>query len=70
MGNNKLFIDSYNIKSPYFKLNEKTFITFSDVHFHKNISNKLLFLFLKYIENIVPDFIIIPGDLIDTSLFI
>lgn len=61
----------YCISSKYYNNKESLHILIcADLHYHENVNKKIYDNLIKYCEKIKPDFIILPGDLIETIDFI
>ena len=67
----KFFSETEIISSPYFK-GDKVLdvVVASDIHYHSNVDKEIYKLLVKYCRETNPDFIIMPGDLIETINFI
>lgn len=68
---NKFFVQSCEITSPYFIGDDcSKFLVASDIHFQPSVSKELFLLLIKYAREINPDFILMPGDMIETMSFL
>jgi len=68
---NKFYATDYQITTPYFKndLPEKIMVA-SDIHYQTRVSRDIFRMLVKYAQEIKPDIIVIPGDIIETIDFI
>ena len=68
---NKFYSETKLINSYYYKSDKDTSIVIaSDIHYHPHINKEIYKLLIKYVRETKPDFVLIPGDLIETSEFI
>ena len=59
------------ISSYYYKSDKETSIVVaSDIHYHSNVNKEIYRLLIKYVRETTPDFILMPGDQIETISFI
>lgn len=66
----KFYNDEYSIKLPIYKGEKSTIVVASDIHFHEHIDKSLYIAMIKYCANVAPDYVIMPGDLIETFDFL
>lgn len=68
---NKFFVQNCEITSPYFISDDcsKLLIT-SDIHFQPSVNKELFLLLIKYAQEVKPDYILMPGDMIETMSFL
>lgn len=67
----KFYSETEIITSPYFIGNSASeIVVSSDIHYHPNVDKELYKLLVKYCRETNPDFIVMPGDLIETINFI
>lgn len=66
----KLYNDEYSIKLPTYKGDSTTIVVASDIHFHEHIDKNLYVSMIKYCAKVAPDYVIMPGDLIETFDFL
>lgn len=67
----KFYVTSYGLTTPYMKSDIPTKIMVaSDIHYQTNISQELFKEIVKYARETKPDFIVMPGDQIETIDFI
>ena len=66
---NKFYVDEYMITSPY-KNEESKILTVGDIHYHENVDKQIFEMLLYHVINSKPSYIVIPGDLIETSRFL
>jgi len=68
---NKFYCEQHIILSSYF-MNDKIckILTVSDIHYHPNVDKGIFLMLIDYARKSSPDFIVIPGDLIETIEFI
>jgi len=68
---NKFFSTTELINSYYYKgEKESTILVAGDIHYHPNVDKQLFKLLIKYAQDTKPDFILLPGDLIETVEFL
>lgn len=63
---NKFFIDNYLLTSPRYMSIEKKFLVVSDLHYHNNVNFGIYKLLIQKISKIKPNYVLIPGDFIET----
>ncbi len=67
----KFYCEKKLIESPYFKGdNPLKMLIASDIHYHPHVDKELYEILVAYCRQIKPDFIIMPGDQIETIDFI
>lgn len=67
----KFYSETELINSYYYKSDTETsMVVGSDIHYHPNVDKELFKLLVKYVRETKPDFIVMPGDLIETINFI
>ena len=67
----KFFEEKHILKSPYYKSdNDLNVVTVGDLHYHEHVDKQIFKMLLCYIVEANPDFIVIPGDLIETKKFL
>ena len=67
----KFYATDYQITTPYFINDIPTKIMVaSDIHYQKNVSRDIFRMLVKYAQETKPDFIVMPGDQIETIDFI
>lgn len=67
----KFYTETELIQSYYYKSDEDTKIVVAgDLHYHPHVDKELYKLLVKYVIETNPDFVILPGDLIETINFI
>lgn len=70
VGKFKFFNEQYEIELPQYNKKEKKLLIVGDIHYHERVP---ISIFKNLRENVLlikPDFIIIPGDLIETNAFL
>ena len=68
---NKFYTTEYNISTPYFKSDfPQKIMVASDVHYQPSVSRDLFRTLVRYAQETNPDFIVMPGDQIETIDFI
>ena len=69
--NIKIYSETHEIASPYFlgDVSSKILVA-SDIHYHLHVSKKSFLSLVQYCREIKPDFVVMPGDLIETIDFI
>lgn len=68
---NKFHSETELINSYYYKSDKDTSIVVaSDIHYHPHVDKEIYKLLLKYVRETKPDFILLPGDQIETIHFI
>ena len=67
----KFYSDTELINSYYYKSDvESSMVVASDIHYHPNVDKEIYKLLVKYVKETKPDFVLMPGDLIETFNFI
>lgn len=66
----KFYLDNYKIVTPHFNNGSKKLLVVSDIHFHRNVDKNIFNLLIQNCQLLKPDFILIPGDIIETDDFI
>lgn len=67
----KFYSETELINSYYYKSDKETSIVVaSDIHYHPHVDKELYKLLVKYVRETKPDFILMPGDQIETINFI
>ena len=67
----KFYSETELISSYYYKKDKETSIVVaSDIHYHEHIDKELFKLLVKYVKETNPDFVLMPGDQIETINFI
>lgn len=67
----KFYEEKELISSPYYKKDEvSTIMTGADIHYHPNVDKELYRIFVAHCRETKPDFIVMPGDMIETINFI
>lgn len=67
----KFYNNQYEMELPYYKNDDsKTFLIVGDIHYHEHVPKMVFHNLLINAKKINPDFIIIPGDIIETNQFI
>ncbi len=67
---NKFYEEKYTLPSIYYTLDDKRLAVMSDIHFHPHVDKELYKLLILYASITNPDYIIMPGDQIETNSFI
>lgn len=68
---NKFYCDTKLIESYYYKKDKETsLVVASDIHYHSNVDKDIYKLLVKYVRETKPDFVLMPGDLIETNSFL
>lgn len=68
---NKFYTTEYQIDTPYFKSDyPSSIMVASDIHYHPGVSKDLFLQLIKYAEEVKPDFVVMPGDQVETIDFI
>lgn len=68
---NKFYSETELIDSYYYKSDQKTnIVVASDIHYHSHIDKEIYKLLVKYVRETKPDFVLMPGDQIETIDFI
>lgn len=66
----KFYVTNYVLQTSRLKSTPTKLLVASDIHYHKHVNKTLFNLLLKYVVETKPDFIIMPGDQIETIDFI
>ena len=66
----KFYEDQYTIASTNYNFDDKNLAIMSDIHYHPRVDKDLYMLLIEYARRTEPDFIIMPGDMIETNSFI
>lgn len=67
----KFYWDTKLIESYYYKKDKQTsMVVASDIHYHSNVDKDIYRLLVKYVRETKPDFVLMPGDLIETNSFL
>ena len=67
----KFYATDYELSSPYFKSDiPSKIMVASDIHYQTSVSRDLFRMIVSYAKEIKPDFIVMPGDQIETIDFI
>lgn len=67
---NKFYEEKIILPSVFYTSTMKTIAVYSDIHYHKNIDKEVILLLILYAQMIKPDYIIMPGDMVDNSKFL
>ena len=67
---NKFFIDNYMLTSPFYNNKSLKLLNLADFHFHKNVPREIYQILIQKIFELKPDFILMPGDIIENSNFL
>lgn len=67
---NKFYVDQYMIKSPYYKNEDSKILIVGDIHYHENVDKEIFEMLLYHVVNSKPNYVVVPGDLIETSRFL
>lgn len=67
---NKFFEEKYVLSSDYYNLDDKRLAVFSDIHYHPHVDKEIYKLLILYTRKYHPDYVIMPGDQIETNSFI
>ena len=67
---NKFYEEKYNVSSDYYTYNDKRLAIMSDIHYHRHVDKELYKLLVLYAMETNPDYIIMPGDQIETNAFL
>lgn len=67
---NKFYEEKYIVSSDYYYMDDKKMAIFSDIHYHPHVDKELYKLLILYARRTDPDYIIMPGDQIETNGFI
>lgn len=67
----KFYATDYEVTTPYFKSDyPQKIMVASDIHYQTNVSKDIFRMLVQYAQETKPDFIIMPGDQIETIDFI
>lgn len=66
----KFFEEKYTVSSPYYNFDNRNLAIMSDIHYHPCVDKDLYRLLVIYAERTKPNYIIMPGDMIETNSFI
>lgn len=67
----KFYAETELINSYYYKSDKKTSIVVaSDIHYHSHVDKEIYKLLVKYVRETNPDFVLMPGDQIETISFL
>lgn len=66
----KFYIDKYKITSPFYNFENKKVLVASDIHVHKHVDKQIFYLLLQKCEMLKPDFILVPGDIVENNGFL
>lgn len=67
----KFFEEKHVLESSYYKSdNDLNIVTVGDLHYHEHVDKQIFKMLLCHIIETNPDFIVIPGDLIETRGFL
>lgn len=67
---NKFYVDQYMITSPNYNKENSKILTVGDIHYHENVNKEIYEMLLYYVITTKPDYIVMPGDFIETSGFL
>lgn len=67
---NKFYETNYILESDHFNGPDKKIVTLGDIHYHPHVDKEIYLLMLLYIYLVKPDYIVMPGDLVETIDFI
>ncbi len=67
---NKFYEEKYSLSSEYFNIEDKRIAIFSDIHYHPHVDKDLYKLLVFYVKMNKPDYVIMPGDQVETISFI
>lgn len=68
---NKFYSETQLINSYYYKSDKETNILVAgDIHYQPNVDKDIYRLLIKFARETQPDFILLPGDLIETTKFL
>ena len=67
---NKFFDKEIILPSEYYTLDDKKISVMSDIHYHKHVDKDLYKLLIIYARNVKPNYIVMPGDQVETISFI
>lgn len=67
----KFYSETELISSYYYKSDKaSSMVVASDIHYHPNVDKEIFKLLVKYVRETKPDFVLMPGDQIETIGFI
>lgn len=67
----KFYSETKLINSYYYKSDRETnIVVASDIHYHAHVDKEIYILLVKYVRETNPDFVLLPGDQIETIDFI
>lgn len=66
----KFYSDEYRVNLPTYKGEESTIVVASDIHFHERVDKELFFSMIRYCNRVNADYVIMPGDLIESFDFL
>ncbi len=67
----KIYLDSYEIPSIYFKeVGGKKFLVLADLHYHAGVNKTPFKMVIEHVRKTKPDYILMPGDILDTDSFL
>ncbi len=67
----KFFEEEYMLTSYHYKSDkELNILTVGDLHYHENVDKQIFKMLVCHVIETKPDFIVIPGDLIETKKFL
>lgn len=67
----KFYTETTLINSYYYKSDKKTnIVVASDIHYHSHVDKEIYKLLVKYVIETNPDFVLMPGDQIETINFL
>jgi len=67
---NKFYVDNYEITSPFYKNNDIKLLVVGDIHYHENVNKDIFLMLISHVIKSKPNYVVIPGDLIETSGFL
>ena len=68
---NKFYEEEYTVTSPYYKSNDDlSILVAADIHYHENVDKQIFKMLICHVIETKPDFIVLPGDLIETNGFL
>lgn len=66
----KFYSDEYRVNLPTYKGEESTIVVASDIHFHEHVDKGLFLSMIRYCNRVNADYVIMPGDLIESFDFL
>ena len=66
----KFYEEQYTIASTNYNFDDKNLAIMSDIHYHPRVDKDLYMLLIEYARRTLPNYIIMPGDMIETNSFI